>query len=59
MKTRDVLRVFGSYAEIARALGISRQAVQSWGDDVPPLRSYQLREIMDEHVVIESKRTMQ
>jgi hypothetical protein len=59
MKTRDVLRVFGSYAEIARVLGISRQAVQSWGDDVPLLRSYQLREIMDEQGVPVSERTVQ
>ena len=59
MKTRDVLRVFGSYAEIARALGISRQAVQSWGDDVPLLRSYQLKEIMDEQGVPVSERTVQ
>lgn len=32
--------------ELAAALGITVQAVYSWGDDVPPLRAYQIKEIL-------------
>ena len=30
--------------QIAELLSISRQAVSAWGDDVPELRVYQLRD---------------
>jgi hypothetical protein len=46
METSEAIRLFGSKAEIARALGISRAAVTCWGAVVPPLRVYQLREIL-------------
>lgn len=48
MKKRDAIAAFGSASDLARALGITRQSVSSWGDDVPELRAYQIREILDQ-----------
>ena len=45
MKTSDVIRVFGSVKLIAEALAISVQAVYLWGNEVPKLRQYQIREM--------------
>jgi hypothetical protein len=55
MKTQDAIEFFGSRKAIADALGIWPQSVYNWGDEVPPLRAYQLREIMDKklHKMIE------
>lgn len=44
MKVKDAIERYGSKAEIARILGIARQSINNWGDDVPPLRVYQLKE---------------
>ena len=44
MKTELVFRLFGSAAEVSRVLGISRAAASQWGERVPELRAYQLRE---------------
>lgn len=46
MLTADAIKHFGSRAAIARALGISRSAVSYWGEHVPALRAYQLRELL-------------
>lgn len=35
----------GSVRKLAEALGITEQAVHQWGDTVPPLRVYQIKEI--------------
>lgn len=45
MKTSEAIQLFGSIRRVAEALGVSVQAVYAWGDLVPPLRAYQLREI--------------
>lgn len=42
MRKDDAIRFFGSSAKLARALGISRQAVSKWEDEVPESRRYQL-----------------
>jgi hypothetical protein len=44
MKTDQLVRLYGSKTAIAEALTISKQAISEWGDDVPLLRQYQLRE---------------
>lgn len=47
MKTSEILHYFNnSIRELANALGISREAVYQWGDDVPPLRVYQIRDLI-------------
>ena len=35
-----------SDADLARALGISTSAVSQWGERVPPLRAYQIRDLL-------------
>jgi DNA-binding transcriptional regulator YdaS (Cro superfamily) len=45
MKTIDVVKRYGSKAAVARALGITQNAVVQWGETVPIFRQYQLREL--------------
>ena len=42
----DAIRHFGSSAELARKLNIRPQAITSWGEFVPELRAYQLRDML-------------
>lgn len=42
MRTKTAIKHFGSAAELARHLGISRQSIHDWGDEVPEGRQYQL-----------------
>ena len=44
MTLNEALVYYGSVRKIAEALGLSVQAVYAWGDTVPDLRAYQLRE---------------
>lgn len=46
MKISDAILAFGSLTALAKALGISVQAVYQWGDTVPPLRVYQIKELI-------------
>lgn len=45
MLKTDVIEHFGSGVEVARALGIGKQAVSAWGELVPPLRAAQIAQI--------------
>lgn len=45
MKKSDVIKHFGSKSAVARALGISPQAVFGWPEKVPDLRAYQIEEL--------------
>lgn len=45
MKTKDAINKFGTVAKLARALDISVAAIYQWGEDVPPLRAYQIKDI--------------
>ncbi len=45
MKKEQVLRFFGKQKDVARALGISQVAVSKWGEEIPPLRAYQLEQL--------------
>lgn len=44
MRTADVVAVFGSAKALADFLGVSKSAISQWGDEVPELREYKLRE---------------
>jgi transcriptional repressor of cell division inhibition gene dicB len=46
MKTADAISYFGSRKKMADALGIWPQGIYRWGEEVPPLRAFQIREIM-------------
>lgn len=45
MKKADVIEYFGGIPQTAKALGLSRQSVYLWGDDVPELRAYQIESL--------------
>jgi DNA-binding XRE family transcriptional regulator len=45
MNKRQAVKRAGSQAELARILGISKQAVCQWGDDLPRLQFYRLRDL--------------
>ncbi|MFB2830304.1 Cro/CI family transcriptional regulator [Aeromonas jandaei] len=45
MKTKDVLEYFGGPASVARALGITSQAVSQWGEVVPFGRDSQIERV--------------
>ncbi len=45
MTKSQAIRFAGSAAKLARVLGISDQAVSKWGEDIPALQAYRLREI--------------
>jgi len=49
MKTSCAIKLFGSIKALADALGITVHAVYQWGEDVPKLRVYEIREIKREH----------
>lgn len=42
----DAVDFFGSPTNMARALGIKPQAVYLWRGVIPPLRQYQIAELM-------------
>ena len=48
MKTIEAINLFGNVANLAGALSISVQAVYQWGETVPPLRAYQISELIAE-----------
>ena len=49
MKTDDAIRQFNnSVRDLAQSLGITSAAIYQWGDTVPALRVYQIREILAE-----------
>ena len=43
MKTLDAIDHYGSAQALANALGIARQAIYQWGDEVPVGRAYQIQ----------------
>ena len=45
MRKTDVINHFGSKSAVARALGITPQAVSIWPERVPELRAYQLEQL--------------
>ncbi len=42
MKKSEVIALFGSQSEVARALKITRSAVSKWGETIPKLRGFQI-----------------
>jgi len=43
MKTKDAVEHFGSVANLAKVLKISRPAISQWGEFVPDARAFQLQ----------------
>lgn len=46
MKTDEAIKAFGTPKDLAAALKITREAIYQWGDTVPELRAYQIRELL-------------
>lgn len=46
MKTTEAIAIFGNKVKVAEALGLTKQAISAWGEEVPPLRVYQIREFL-------------
>jgi hypothetical protein len=46
IRTEHAIEVFESTTNLARALGIKSQAISQWGEYVPKLRAYELRELL-------------
>ena len=44
IRVDDAVRLFGSKAELSRVFGITPQALTIWGEYVPELRVYRLRD---------------
>lgn len=44
MKTAHAIHLAGSAAALAKLLGITPSAISQWGEEVPPLRMYELRD---------------
>lgn len=56
MLTNEALELFGGKVRpLAEALGLSVQAVYAWGDTVPPLRAYQIRDIINQRQQIQAQ----
>jgi DNA-binding transcriptional regulator YdaS (Cro superfamily) len=47
VKKLEAIRHFGSQQAVADALGLHKSAVSQWGEEVPQLRAFQLKEIID------------
>lgn len=46
IRTEDAIAFFGNIKKMADALGIYPQGIYRWGEFVPPLRHYQISELM-------------
>lgn len=42
---QEAVDTFGGVKKLAEALGIQHSAVSQWGEFVPPLRAFQIREL--------------
>lgn len=45
---QSAIEHFGSTTKLANALGIKHSAVSQWGEYVPPLRAFQIRDLLME-----------
>jgi len=45
MRTEEAIQRAGNAAELARLLKVSPAAISQWGENVPELRLYQLRDL--------------
>ena len=56
MKTSEAINEFGDALGLANALGITRAAIYQWGETVPPLRAYQIRDLLAKRQPIEPQK---
>jgi DNA-binding transcriptional regulator YdaS (Cro superfamily) len=46
MDTKTAINLAGSASELAKLLGVSRQAISQWGENLPQQRIWQLQVLM-------------
>lgn len=51
MRKSDVIKHFGTGRAVAKALGISEEAVYQWGEFVPPRRAYEIQRLTNGELV--------
>ncbi|MCG9782663.1 Cro/CI family transcriptional regulator [Vibrio brasiliensis] len=47
MKTRTAIDHFGTAVALAKSLGISKQSISRWGEEVPPRRAFEIERLTD------------
>jgi DNA-binding transcriptional regulator YdaS (Cro superfamily) len=45
MTKKQAVKHFGSVSALARAIGVTYEAVRQWGDSIPELRQYQIESV--------------
>jgi DNA-binding transcriptional regulator YdaS (Cro superfamily) len=54
MKKADAIDFFGSQNNLAKELGITHSAISQWGEDVPPLRAFEIARLTEGKLSIDS-----
>lgn len=57
MNRADAINYFKGIAPLAKALGITYEAVRQWGDEIPQLRQYQLELVTNGQLKAEKKQS--
>lgn len=47
MKKKEAIEAFGSTKALAEALGITEGAVSQWSEEIPPLRVFQIKDVLE------------
>lgn len=55
MTKTQAVNYFGSQAELADALGISRPAVSQWPETIPEMRQWQIRAITEGRLEVDAE----
>lgn len=50
LSKQSAIKMFGSQAKLAKALGISRAAVAQWGETVPEFQALRIRFVLKPRV---------
>lgn len=56
MNRADAINHFKGIAPLAKALGITYEAVRQWGEEVPELRQYQLELVTNGQLKADKKK---
>ena len=56
MQTKTAITLAGNATALAELLGITLSAISQWGENVPELRIYKLRELKPEWFLVTERR---
>ncbi|SDS43247.1 Cro/CI family transcriptional regulator [Pseudomonas prosekii] len=57
MNRADAIKHFKGITPLAKALGITYEAVRQWGDEIPQLRQYQLELLTNGQLKADTKQS--